>query len=81
VYRNFDLEKQKVKVMQLEVAGSESVTVPAGTFEAFKVELSSADGGADKSTIWIAKDSRTPVKISTMMPQMGGAVLTAELMP
>ena len=80
VYRNFDLEKQKVKVMQLEVAGSESVTVPAGTFDAFKVELSSADGGPDKSTVWIAKDSRTPVKISTMMPQMGGAILTAELL-
>jgi hypothetical protein len=45
VYRNFDLQKQRVKVMQLEVAGSESVTVPAGTFDAFKVELSSADGG------------------------------------
>ncbi len=80
VYRNFDLEKQKVKVMQLEVSGSESVTVPAGTFDAFKVELSSADGGPDKSTVWIAKDSRTPVKISTVMPQMGGAVLTAELL-
>jgi dipeptidyl aminopeptidase/acylaminoacyl peptidase len=81
VYRNFDLEKQRVKVMQLEVAGSESVTVPAGTFDAFKVELSSADGGPDKSSAWIAKDTRTPVKISTLMPQMGGAILTAELLP
>jgi len=80
-YRNFDLQRQKVKLMQLEVAGSESVTVPAGTFDAFKVELSSADGGPDKSTVWIAKDSRTPVKISTVMAEMGGAVLTAELLP
>jgi dipeptidyl aminopeptidase/acylaminoacyl peptidase len=81
VYRNFDLEKQKVKVMQLEVAGSENVTVAAGVFDTFKVELCSADGGPDKSTVWIAKDTRTPVKISTMMPQMGGTVLTAELLP
>jgi hypothetical protein len=81
VYRNFDLQKQKVKVMQLEVAGSERVTVPAGTFDAFKVELSSADGGPDKSTVWIAKDTRTPVKISTVMPEMAGAILTAELLP
>jgi hypothetical protein len=80
-FRNFDLQKQKVKLMQLEVAGSELVTVPAGTFDAFKVELSSADGGLDKSTVWIAKDTRTPVKISTVMPEMGGAVLTAELLP
>ena len=80
VYRNFDLQKHRVKVMQLEVAGSESVTVPAGTFGTFKVELSSADGGPDKSTVWIAKDTRTPVKISTVLAEMGGATLTAELL-
>jgi hypothetical protein len=50
-YRNFDVQKRKVKLMQLKVAGSESVTVPAGTFDAFQVELSSADGGLDKSTV------------------------------
>jgi hypothetical protein len=55
--------------------------VPAGKFEAFKVELSSADGGPDKSTVWIAKDTRTPVKMSTVMAEMGGATLTAELAP
>ncbi len=38
-FRNFDVQKQTVKLMQLQVAGSESITVPAGTFEAFKVEL------------------------------------------
>ncbi len=80
-FRNFDLQRNKVKLMQLQVAGSESVTVPAGSFDTFKVELSSADGGPDKSTIWIAKDTRTPVKTSTVMAEMGGAILTAELMP
>ncbi len=79
-FRNFDVQKQKVKLMQLEVAGSETVTVAAGTFDAFQVELSSADGGLDKSTVWIAKESRTPVKISTLMAEMGGATLTAELL-
>jgi dienelactone hydrolase len=80
-FRNFDVQKQKVKLMQLQVAGSESVTVPAGTFDTFQVELSSAEGGADKSTIWIAKETRTPVKMSTLMAEMGGATLTAELLP
>jgi dipeptidyl aminopeptidase/acylaminoacyl peptidase len=80
-FRNFDLQKEKVKLMQLNVAGSENVTVPAGTFDSFKVELSSAEGGADKSTVWIAKSTRTPVKISTVMAEMGGAILTAELLP
>jgi dipeptidyl aminopeptidase/acylaminoacyl peptidase len=81
IYRNFDVQKQRAKLIQLEVAGSEDATVPAGTFDAFKVELSSADGGTDKSTVWIAKNTRTPVKISTVMAEMGGAVLTAELLP
>jgi acetyl esterase/lipase len=80
-FRNFDLQQQKVKLMQLEVGGSETVTVPAGTFDAFQVEVSSAEGGPEKSSLWIAKDTRTPVKISTVMPEMGGAVLTSELLP
>ena len=56
------------------------VTVPAGTFESWKVELTSGDGGSDKSIVWIAKDTRQPVKISSVMASMGGAVLTAELL-
>ncbi|HET6843210.1 MAG TPA: alpha/beta fold hydrolase [Candidatus Angelobacter sp.] len=79
-YRNFDVQQQKVKLLQLKVAGVESVTVPAGTFNAFRVEISSADGGNDKETVWIAKDSRKPVKSSAVLVQMGGAVLTAELL-
>lgn len=78
-YRNFDLQKQKEKLMQLKVAGAESVTVPAGTFDAWKVEVTSADGGPEKSTTWIAKDSRKPVKTIALLPQMGGATVTIEL--
>ncbi len=80
-FRNFDLQKQKVKLMQLKVTGTESVSVPAGTFDAYKVELSSADGGPDKETVWIAKDSRKAVKGSAVLAQMGGATMTAELLP
>jgi hypothetical protein len=57
------------------------VTVPAGPFDAYRVEITSGDGGADKTTVWIAKDSRNPVKVSEVLPQMGGATLTAELLP
>ncbi len=78
-YRNFDVQKQKEKLMQLKVLGVETVTVPAGSFEAIKVDISSADGGADQSTVWIEKDSRKAVKWSAVMPELGGAVLTAEL--
>jgi dipeptidyl aminopeptidase/acylaminoacyl peptidase len=34
-FRNFDLRRQKEKLLQLKVVGVESVTVPAGTFDAF----------------------------------------------
>ncbi len=76
-YRNFDLQTMKPKLMELKVAGSESATVPAGTFDSYKVEVS-GEGGS-KFTIWIAKDSRKPVKYSAVLPQAGGATLTAEL--
>jgi dipeptidyl aminopeptidase/acylaminoacyl peptidase len=80
-YRNFDVQKQKVKLMQLRVSGIDNVTVPAGTFDAYKVEISSADGGDDKETLWIARDSHKAVKESLVLASMGGAVLTQELVP
>jgi len=78
-YRNFDVQMQKVKLMQLKVTGVEKVTVPAGTFDTFKVEITSADGGNDKQTLWVARDSRKPVKQTAVLPQMGGATMTQEL--
>jgi len=80
-FRNFDVRKQKEKLMQLKVVGVESVTVPAGTFDAYKVEVTSADGGSDKETLWIAKDSRKPVKTTAVLAEMGGAVVTQEMVP
>lgn len=78
-FRNFDVQRQKEKLMQLKVVGTESVTVPAGTFETYKIEVSSADGGSDKQTLWVAKDSRKAVKVSAILPSAGGATMTLEL--
>jgi hypothetical protein len=78
-YRNFDLQKQKAKILELRVTGSEKVTVPAGSFDAFRVEVINQDNSAEKTTYWIAKDTRSAVKIAAAMPQMGGATMTAEL--
>ncbi|HKV93054.1 MAG TPA: alpha/beta fold hydrolase [Candidatus Angelobacter sp.] len=80
-YRNFDVQQQKVKLFQLKVTGTEKVTVPAGTFDTYKVEISSADGGSDKETLWITPDTHKPVKEYQVLQSMGGAVLTQELMP
>jgi hypothetical protein len=78
-YRNFDLRRQKEKLWQLKVVGTESVTVAAGTFNAFKIQIDSADGAGDHQTLWIAKDSRKPVKASAVLADMGGATMTEEL--
>jgi dipeptidyl aminopeptidase/acylaminoacyl peptidase len=80
-FRNFDVVKQKVKLMQLKVTGTENVAVPAGTFDSYKVEISSAEGGPDKSTIWVSKEGRQPVKSSMVVAEMGGATMTSELLP
>jgi dipeptidyl aminopeptidase/acylaminoacyl peptidase len=77
--RNFDVQKQKVQWKQLKMVGSESVTVPAGTFDTYKVELVASDNDADKQTVWIAKDTHKVIKISAALPNLGGAVLTSEL--
>jgi dipeptidyl aminopeptidase/acylaminoacyl peptidase len=78
-FRNFDVQTQKVKLFQLSVAGKEEVKVPAGTFQTVRVEVSSADGGGDKKTLWIASDSHKVVKVSAVLAEMGGAILTEEL--
>jgi len=80
-FRNFDVMKRKSQMKSLKVLGTESVTVPAGTFDAYKVEVVAADNDADKQTIWIDKSSRKVLKISAVIPSMNGAVLTSELTP
>jgi hypothetical protein len=80
-FRNFSTQTQKVKLMEAKVAGEETVTVPAGTFETWKVELASVDGGSDSATLWVAKDSRKAVKTSAVLASAGGATMVAELLP
>jgi hypothetical protein len=78
-YRNLDVMKQKLAMKQLKVVGKESITVPAGTFDAYKVEITSADNEADKTMVWIARDTRKVLKISSVLTALNGAVLTSEL--
>jgi hypothetical protein len=73
--RNFDLQRARAVMRQVAVAGRESVTVPAGTFDAWKVEVSD-DAGADRTTLWVARDSGLPVRIEA---GPGQARVTLEL--
>ena len=75
-FRNFDLQQMKTKLLQLKVTGSEKLTVAAGAFDTYRVEISSAEGGPEQMTLWVAKDSRKAVKMSSAM---GAAKIAAEL--
>lgn len=85
-FRSFDLEKlalnpqasHTVRVANLKVVGMERVTVPAGTFDSYKIELTPADGGSNKETVWIGKDSRMPLKASVVEGKISD---TTELVP
>jgi hypothetical protein len=69
-FRYFDVERlpikpqATIKQVQLKVLGMERVTVPAGTFDSYKVELTAADGRSSRETLWVDKDSRMLVKAS-----------------
>ncbi|HXY39989.1 MAG TPA: S9 family peptidase [Vicinamibacteria bacterium] len=80
-FRNFDVQQQKVQLKQVKVTGSEQVTVPAGAFTAWKLEIASAEGEPGTTTLWIDQRTRRVLKNSTTIPQMNGAVITLELQP
>ena len=77
--RDWDIQRLKERLWQLKVTGTERVTVPAGTFDSYKVELTANDGTGDKETAWIAKDSRMPVKIDAVAKLYG--IIRTEMVP
>ena len=76
----FDVMGAKATMMTLTVVGGEKVTVGKISFETFKVEIKPAEGEEGGSTLWIAKDTRRVIKMESKLPaQMGGAIVTSEL--
>jgi zinc protease len=59
----FDASSGTVKQLTLAVAGTESVTVPAGTFSAYRVEMT---GGSAPITMYVT--SAAPYRIVKMSP-------------
>jgi dipeptidyl aminopeptidase/acylaminoacyl peptidase len=80
-FRTFDIQKQKAGLKQIKVLGSEDVKVAAGSFKAWKAEVSSTDGEPGTLLLWVAMDSPKVVKSVLSLPQMGGTTITAELQP
>ncbi len=81
IFRNFDVQKQKVILKQVKVLGREEIKIAAGTFKAWKLELGSADGEPDVATVWVSQEGHRALKHRATLPQMGGAVITVELQP
>ena len=61
--RHLDVQRAAEALRQLAVLGSEQVSVPAGTFETWKVQVTE-EGNANQTMIWIDKTSLLPVKFS-----------------
>ncbi len=78
--RYFDLLSQQVKVYVVEVTGIEDVTVPAGTFEAFKIELRPMGNEPGGGTVFVDMKTRYQVRATMQLPAMaGGGSVTSEL--
>jgi len=80
-FRTFDLMSQKVIVRHLMVVGLEEIEIPAGTFEALKLEIVPFEGDTGKRTVWIEPDeTRTVLKSIDIIPAMvGGGSATSVL--
>ena len=80
-YRAFDLMSQSVNPFSLEVTGIENVTVPAGSFETFKIEVRRLDSEPGGGTYYFnTSGSRQMVRSVTQLPAMaGGGTVTTEL--
>lgn len=71
MYRTYDLQQEKMKPMRMTVTGRDGANR--------KVEVAPADGSAGQTTLWIDPARRLPVKVQSVLPELGGAIMTSEL--
>ena len=68
-YHFFSYGKKKIKEVIVDVTGTETITVPAGTFKCFKIDPVSGDGkpllkNKGVMRVWLSDDSlQIPIKI------------------
>ena len=78
-FRVFNPSNKSTSYMIVSVVAEESLTVDAGTFDTYKVEISNADQSPGTISLWVDKASPMVVKSLQSMPQMGGAVMETVL--
>ena len=73
--------QQRVRFFSVQVEGSETMEVPAGSFETWKVSLRALDDEGGDQTVWLDQEApRTVIRAEGRLPaQMGGAAYTTEL--
>ncbi len=77
----FNVMQAKGRKMTVKITGMEKVTVNAGTFDAYKVEITPQDGEVGAIKLWISRDDRRTVKSEVQLPaQMGGGSAIGEMM-
>ncbi len=78
--RVFDLLTRKVRPMSLKVVGKETIAVPAGSFETYKIEMKPLDGEAGGGGIvnFAMDKNRCVIRSQATLPAMmgGGTVMT-----
>ncbi len=79
-FYQLDLMSAKTKVYILKVVGSEKISVPAGEFETYKVDIKELSGEGEPTHKWVNKSNGKTVKTITKLgAQMGGGTVTIEL--
>ncbi|HKL52442.1 MAG TPA: prolyl oligopeptidase family serine peptidase, partial [Wenzhouxiangellaceae bacterium] len=73
--------QNRVRIHAVRVEGAETVTVPAGEFETWKVVVEPIDDEGGGQTLWVTRETpRVMVQAETTLPpQMGGATVNAQL--
>ena len=79
--RIFDVMSAAASEQVVQVVGTESVTVPAGTFATFKVQLQAADGSGTADIYWIEQaGTHRLVRAEQSLPAAaGGGKIVTEL--
>jgi hypothetical protein len=73
--------QQSVQSFSMNVEGTETVKVPNGQFECYKVTLDSSAGGTPKQTLFyrVEEPHRLIKAINELPASMGGVTVVSEL--
>ncbi len=73
--------QQRVRYYRAEVTGRETVTVPQGSFDTFKIDFKAIDGEGGDQVYWISAEApHKTIRVDGTLPaQMGGGAFTTVL--